>query len=343
MGVTSDSRRPASYPIQPDALEGASVLVTGGAGFVGSMLTRACLAAGAYVTVLDDFFTGSEENLPTIGGLRVVRGSVTDPSLVRKLLSEVQVVFHLAARNIIASIEDPRADFLVNAGGTLTVLQTVLELADRDIRVVYSSSASIYGNPRHLPIGEEDPPTCLSPYAASKLTGELYCRVFYEQYGLRVAVVRYSNVYGVGQSPANPYCGVISKFLALAERGAELQVHGDGLQTRDFTYVDDAVAATILAAMTPKAEGETFNVGTGIETTMLDLVTVLCRLYGRLLPVRHIERRDIDNVRRRVMNIEKIRSRLRWTPETTLENGLRRTLEWIRGNTKGESSGQIRR
>lgn len=319
------------------------MLVTGGAGFVGSMLTRACLAAGAHVTVLDDFFTGREENLPASERLRVVRGSVTDPSLVGKLVSEVRVVFHLAARNIIASIEDPRADFLANAGGTLTVLQAVRDLAGPSVRVVYSSSASIYGNPRHLPIGEEDPPTCLSPYAASKLSGELYCRVFYEQYGLPVAVVRYSNVFGVGQSPSNPYCGVISKFLALAEREAELQVHGDGLQTRDFTYVDDAVAATILAAMTPKAEGETFNVGTGIETTMLDLVAVLARLYGRPLPVKHIERRDIDNVRRRVMNIEKIRSRLRWTPETTLENGLRRTLEWIRGDAKSESTGQNQR
>ncbi|HQP89264.1 MAG TPA: NAD-dependent epimerase/dehydratase family protein [Thermoanaerobaculia bacterium] len=341
MSVPAEPFPPTPNQSLPGAFEDLPVLVTGGAGFVGSMLSRACIAAGARVTVLDDFFTGREENLPASERLRVVRGCVTDPTLLKKLVAEAKVVFHLAARNIIASIKDPKSDFLVNAGGTLAVLQAVREAAEKDVRVVYSSSASVYGNPRHLPIGEEDPPTCLSPYAASKLAGELYCRVFYEQYGLRVAVVRYSNVFGVGQSPTNPYCGVISKFLVRAEQGEELLVHGDGLQTRDFTYVDDAVAATIQVAGTTKAEGEVFNVGTGIETTMMELIALLSRIYGRPLRVRHVERRDIDNVRRRVMNIEKIRSRIRWTPGTTLESGLRRTIEWIRAEEKGEASGQV--
>jgi UDP-glucose 4-epimerase len=313
-----------------EQLNGVPVLVTGGAGFVGSRLARACLASGAHVTVLDDFFTGRLENLPKSSRLRVVEGSVTDPSIMQGLVAEARIVFHLAARNIIASIDDPKSDFLVNAGGTLTLLQTVKDVARPDIRIVYASSASVYGNPRHLPIGEEDGETCLSPYAASKLAGELYCRVYYEQYNLRVAVLRYSNVYGIGQSPSNPYCGVISKFLAAVERGEKIEIHGDGLQTRDFTYVDDTVEATILAALSPKAEGEIFNVGTGIETSMLELVAILSRLYGRPLDVRHIERRDIDNVRHRVMNIEKIRSRLRWIPTLTLADGLHRTMEWLR-------------
>ena len=261
--------------------------------------------------------------------LDFVEGCVTDSALVKKLVAEAYVVFHLAARNIQASIEDPQADFRVNAGGTLTLLQAVQAAADTVSRVVYSSSASVYGNPRHLPISEDDGTACLSPYAASKLAGELYCRVFYEQYGLPVATVRYSNVYGPGQSPINPYCGVIARFFVAAERGDRLTIHGDGLQTRDYTYVADVVRATILASLTTKADGEIFNVGTGTETSVLDLVAALNRLYGDRLEAHHSERRDIDNVRRRVMNIEKIRSRLRWTPSVTLAEGLGRTRVWI--------------
>jgi UDP-glucose 4-epimerase len=311
--------------------EDVKVLVTGGAGFLGSQLTRALLGFGARVRVLDDLFTGRVEDLPTSPRLEFVQGCVTDPKLVKKLAAEAQIIFHLAARNIVASLEDPRADFQVNAGGTLNLLLAARASAHSVSRVVYTSSASVYGNPRHQPISEDDGTTCLSPYAASKLGGELYCRVFYEQYGVPVATVRYSNVYGVGQSPANPYCGVISKFFVAAERGDKLVVHGDGLQTRDYTYVDDAVAATILASLTTKADGEIFNVGTGMETSVLDLVAAISRLYGGRLNVQHSERRDIDNVRRRVMNIEKSRSRLRWIPSVTLDEGLRRTQAWIRG------------
>jgi UDP-glucose 4-epimerase len=319
-----------SMPEMPRDLENVRVLVTGGAGFVGSQLTRALLARGATVTVLDDLFTGKREDLPVDSRLEFVHGCVTDPALVRRLVAVSDLIFHLAARNILASMEDAKADFLVNAGGTLNLLQAIQASGQSISRVVYTSSASVYGNPKHLPISEDDGTTCLSPYAASKLSGELYCRVFYEQYGLPLATVRYSNVYGIGQSPLNPYCGVISKFFVAAERGDELVVHGDGLQTRDYTYVDDAVAATIRAALTTKADGEIFNIGTGLETSVLDLVAALNRLYGGGLVVRHSERRDIDNVRRRVMNIERSRSRLRWTPEVTLDEGLRRTQAWIR-------------
>ena len=315
---------------RPHELADVKVLVTGGAGFLGSQLTRALLGLGARVTVLDDLFTGRVEDLPNDSRLQFVEGSVTDRELVQKLVAEAPVIFHLAARNIVASIEDPRADFQVNAGGTLNLLLAVRASGHSVSRVVYTSSASVYGNPRHLPISEDDGTTCLSPYAASKLSGELYCRVFYEQFGLPVAMVRYSNVYGVGQSPVNPYCGVISKFFVAAERGDKLVVHGDGLQTRDYTYVDNAVEATILASLTTKADGETFNIGTGVETSVLDLIAALNRLYEGRLNVQHSERRDIDNVRRRVMNIEKSRSRLRWIPSVTLDEGLRRTQAWIR-------------
>ena len=304
------------------AFGGRRVLVTGGAGFVGSALVRRLIDSGARVTVLDDLFTGRRDSIPT--GAEFVEGSVTDEPLVRDLVKRHTVVFHLAARNIIASTANPRDDFATNIGGTLNVL-----LAARDAnleRVVYTSSASVYGNPRSIPNNEDDRLDPLTPYAVSKLAGEHYCVAFYESYGLSTAVVRYSNVYGPYQRPENPYCGVVSKFLIAAYGGQPLSIHGDGGQTRDYTFVEDAVDATLLAATHPRAEGEVFNVGTGIETSVNDLAEAIGRASGRELVVEHIDRRDIDNIRRRVVNIEKIRHMLRWAPQVTLGRGLEQTV-----------------
>jgi len=307
------------------ALGGRRILVTGGAGFVGGALVRRLVDMGARVTVLDDLFTGKVETIPT--GAQFVEGSVTDQALVRGLVAEHSLVFHLAARNIIASTKNPRDDYETNIGGTLNVLMAARE--SRPDRVVYASSTSVYGNPRTIPINEDDGLVLLSPYAVSKLGGENYCTAFYESYGLAVAVVRYSNVYGPGQRPDNPYCGVVSKFFASAIAGEPLLVHGDGEQTRDFTFIDDAVDATLQAAMHPRAEGEVFNVGTGIETSINALAAGVGRALGREIHVDHIDRRDIDNIRRRVVNIEKIRRMLHWAPGVTLERGLAATAGWL--------------
>jgi len=309
------------------AFNGIPVLITGGAGFVGSNLARRLITEGAHVTILDDFFTGKPSNLAGLDGrYNLVRGSVTDRDLVKDLVSKAQIVFHLAARNIIASTRNPLEDFQTNIGGTLNVLMAAREHHIR--RVVYTSSVSVYGNPKYLPINEDDRISLLTPYAVSKYGGEGYCQAFYESYGLPVAVVRYSNVYGPWQDPANPYCGVIAKFIDKVKAGQPPEVHGDGQQTRDFTYVEDAVEATVVAALSPKAEGEVFNVGTGIETSVNLLATLVAGLYGRDCEPVHIDRRDIDNIRRRVVNIEKIRRLLRWTPSTTLSAGLSKTREW---------------
>jgi UDP-glucose 4-epimerase len=307
------------------AFSGRSVLVTGGAGFVGGRLTHRLVELGARVTVLDDLFTGQADTVPATA--RLVRGSVTDAAIVTALVAEASIVFHLAARNVIASTKNPRDDFETNIGGTLNILMAARET--RPARVVYTSSASVYGNPRSIPINESDALVLLSPYAVSKLGGENYCSAFYESYGLPVSVVRYSNIYGRGQRPDNPYCGVVAKFFAAAAAGEALSIHGDGLQTRDFTYVDDAVDATLLASVHPRAEGEVFNVGTGIETSVVDLARMIGVAVGRSTEVLTIDRRDIDNIRRRVVNIEKIRRMLRWSPQVTLEAGLARTAEWL--------------
>ena len=312
-------------------LGGRRVLVTGGAGFVGGAIVRRLSDMGARVTVLDDLFTGNAATVPT--GVQLVEGSVTNQALVSELVAENSLVFHLAARNIIASTRNPRDDYETNIGGTLNVLMAARE--SRPDRVVYTSSTSVYGNPRSIPINEDDGLVLLSPYAVSKLGGENYCLAFYESYGLPVSVVRYSNVYGPGQRPDNPYCGVVSRFFAAAIAGAPLMVHGDGEQTRDFTFVTDAVDATLLAAVHPRAEGEVFNVGTGIETSVNHLAAAVAKAVGADLRVNRIDRRDIDNIRRRVVNIEKIRRMLHWAPQVTLDNGLADTAAWLRGGGDG--------
>jgi UDP-glucose 4-epimerase len=309
-------------------LSGRHVLVTGGAGFVCSRIVARLVTSGADVRVLDDFSTGTRGNLPAASSsLEIIEGSVADLPVVREALDGCDIVIHGAARNIILSTKNPRDDYEVNIGGTLNVL-----LAARDLqpsRVVYTSSCSIYGNPRYLPIAEEDPVNLLSPYAVSKFAGEGYCHAFYESYNLPTAVVRYSNVFGLGQTPENPYCGVVAKFFQAAMADEPPQIHGDGEQTRDYTFVEDAVTATLSVAVSPRATGQAYNVGTGRETSVNRLAQLIAEITGASVEPRHVDRRDIDNIRRRVVNIEKIRRELRWTPVVTVEQGLRDTYDWL--------------
>src|ERR1700720_1010052 len=187
-----------------DQFEGKRVLVTGGAGFIGANLVSQLARCQARITVIDYLSTGRLENLcDSDKTCAFIKGSVTDRELVTSLMAEADVVFHLAARNIIASMRDPYEDFQTNIGGTLNVLAAAR--AHQIDRVVYASSASVYGNPRHLPINEDDRVSLLTPYAVSKFAGEGYCQAFYESYGVPVVVVRYSNVFGPGQDPENPY------------------------------------------------------------------------------------------------------------------------------------------
>ena len=306
--------------------KGKKVLITGGAGFVGANLTERVVACGGKAFVLDDLFTGSLENISKECKYEFIEGSVADVKLIDKLAKEVDYIAHMAARNIIVSTKNPRSDYEVNIGGTLNVL---LAAREHNVeRVVYTSSASVYGNPRILPITEDERTLTFSPYSVSKLAGENYCHAFYETYGVPVAAVRYSNIYGPKQDPNNPYCGVVSKFIEMLDKNEAPQLHGDGQQTRDFTYVDDAVDGTLLALLSPKAEGVVFNIGTGVETKIIELFQILAELMGKDIKPSYIDRRDIDNIRRRAVSIELIRTRLRWQPMVGLKQGLQRTLDW---------------
>ncbi|MCX6244917.1 MAG: GDP-mannose 4,6-dehydratase [Bacteroidetes bacterium] len=308
---------------------GAEVLVTGGAGFVGSNLVKELVKHNAHVTVLDDLFTGDLSNLKNLKIKKFIKGDVRDEALMKKIVVNFDYIFHLAARNIIVSTKNPLEDFAVNIGGTLNILNN-LKRSKRLQKFIYTSSVSIYGNTRYLPINEDDSYNLLSPYAVSKLGGENYARVFYENFDLPTVVVRYSNVYGIFQSTANPYCGVVGKIIDRIHNDKRPVIHGDGEQTRDFTYIQDAVDATLLAGISDKSVGEVFNIGTGIEISINNLVKNINEIMGKDILPEYIDRRDIDNIRRRVLNIEKIRRVLRWSPQFTLRKGLSETIEWYK-------------
>lgn len=305
------------------------VLVTGGLGFVGSNLVRMLVADhGCDVTIVDDLFTGSRSNIAQIEGVKIVEGSVCDRALIDEVMVGKDTVFHLAARNIIASMSDPLNDMESNIKGTFNVLESALRTNVR--KVVYTSTCSVYGNPRVLPICEDEIPKFLNFYSVSKYAGECYAKTFYAVHGLPVVIMRYSNVYGYNQDPINPYCGVIGRFVSNALNNQPLAVHGDGEQTRDFTFVEDACTATILAALDPKSIGAEYNIGTGVETSINRLASEIVRLTNSSSKIIHVDRRDIDNIRRRVVNIEKSRQQLRFFPQYTLDQGLVMTINWLK-------------
>lgn len=307
---------------------GKTVLVSGGAGFIGSNTVSRIVRSGGKVIILDDLSTGDLSNIESEIPYEFFEGSVTDYKLVCNLMSRCDYVVHLAARNIILSTKNPFEDYETNIGGTLNLLMAARET--KPIRIVYSSSASIYGNPKIIPIIEDETQVTFSPYAVSKLAGENYCYAFYETFFIPATVVRYSNIYGPKQNPSNPYCGVISKFIDSLDKSIAPQIHGDGHQTRDFTYVDDAVDGTLSALLSPRSEGMAFNIGSGSEISVIDMVELIKEIMNKNIVPEHVDRRDIDNIRRRVLNIERARTRLRWHPQVTFREGLRRTIEWYK-------------
>lgn len=312
-------------------LKEKKILVTGGAGFVGSNLVKIlCKNYAAQVYVLDDLFTGNRNFLHGLD-VEFVHGSVEDQVLVEELVKKVDVVFHIAARNIIVSNSNPREDLMVNVVGTFNVLEACKKYGIE--RLVYSSTASVYGNPKYLPIPEDGNKSFLSFYSASKFSGEVYCQAFYEVFNVPVSVVRYSNVYGFNQLPSNPYCGVIGKFIESSVKGDIIKIHGDGEQTRDYTFVDDAVEATIQSAINPRAIGQIYNIGTGVETSVKRLAEVINAVTGSSSKIEYIDKRDIDNIRKRYMNIDKIRHELKFSPLTRLEDGIEKTINWYKNYT----------
>ncbi|QQE80315.1 NAD-dependent epimerase/dehydratase family protein [Alicyclobacillus sp. SO9] len=318
------------------------ILVTGGAGFLGSQLIRRLAAEEPrHITVLDDLFTGNENSILRQDNITFVHGSVTDSTLVRTLLQDADYVFHFAARNMLLSIPYPESDFTVNAMGTLQLLLNLLPQRNHVKRFVYASTSSIYGNAKELPITEERFHVS-TPYAASKFAGELLVAAYCESFGLPATAVRFSNVYGPGQVSSNPYCGVVSKFMQAVVDGVPMTVYDDGEQSRDFTYVDDAINAVLLAGLSKRTEGQVMNVGTGVETTVNQLAALIAEIANHVdYPVRHTTKRKVDTVRRRVMDTTRLRQLTGWEPQVSLREGLMNTWEWfVKENQSHNSAGK---
>lgn len=304
------------------------VLVTGGAGFIGSHLCERLLAVGRKVTVLDNFATGTRANLGHLrGDLDVVDGSITEPAAVARAMTSVGGVVHLAALPSVArSVEEPLDSHHACATGTVQVLHAA---ARAGVRVVYAGSSSAYGDQPAQFKDEamrEDP---LSPYAAAKLAGELYCRSFARVYGLPVVVTRFFNVFGPRQTPDSPYSGVVAAFCFSLLRGKAPRIDGDGLQSRDFTYVEDVVEG-IRLALEGRTEGcQIVNLAYGQSTTVRDLFDALCRLSGqRLDPVFAPPRKG--DVRHSLADVQRAKSLLGFAPTIGFAEGLRRTFDWYR-------------
>ena len=306
-----------------------NVLVTGGAGFIGSNLVRRLAESGERVRVLDDLSTGSRDNLAGFAGaVELLEGDVRDPATVLAAMRGVEVVYHLAAMPTVArSVADPLRCNAVNVEGTLTVLLTARDLGVR--RVVYASSSSVYGDQPTLPKHEDMPAVTLSPYAASKFAGESYCRAFAHVYGLETVSLRFFNVFGPRQDPSSEYAAVIPRFAGWMLAGEQPVIYGDGGQTRDFTYVTNAVEACLLAASAGReAVGEAMNVGCGGRISLLALVDVLNELLGSRLEPLFAAARPGD-VRHSEADISKAARLIGYRPLVGLREGLEATVGWL--------------
>ena len=314
--------------------ESALYLITGGAGFIGSNLAEALVRDGQGVRIFDDFSSGSLANLAAIRDqIDVVEGDLRDYAAVQRAMQGVTYVAHQGAlRSVERSVDDPLSSDAVNTHGTLHVL-----MAARDTpgvkRVVYASSSSVYGENPALPKVETQTPAPVSPYAVSKLAAENYCRVFSKLYGVETVSLRYFNVFGPKQSPQSKYAAVIPLFMAAAQQGQPLEVHGDGEQSRDFTYIDNVVQANRLALTTPGVGGEVFNVACNERHSLLDIISSLERLIGRKLPRNHVDSRRGD-VRHTQASIEHIQSKLDFRPSVGFDEGMRRTWDWFKAASK---------
>ncbi|HOJ18162.1 MAG TPA: NAD-dependent epimerase/dehydratase family protein [Ignavibacteriaceae bacterium] len=313
-------------------ITGKKVVVTGGLGFVGHNLVKKLVNEyQCDVTVVDDCSNSSPAVMNEIKDrVKINIISILDDKNFFPLLDDAQYIFHLACIQIGLATSQPFLDLHVNGEGTLKILDYLQQNRSEKLeRILYTSSASVYGSNTKLPLEEDDPKNVLSHYAASKLLGENYMNVYNVTFDLPVTIVRYSNVYGYGQSPRNPYCGVLGKFVHNALTGAPLKVFGDGEQTRDYTFIEDALTATILAAVHPKGLGETYNIGTSVETSVNKLVDLIGAM-GISSSVEYVPERDIDNIRRRVISVSKIQKELGWYPGYNINKGLDETIKWYK-------------
>jgi nucleoside-diphosphate-sugar epimerase len=313
-------------------------VVTGGAGFIGSNTVDELVKRGHSVVVLDDLSAGKEENLAEVRNkITFIKGSITDIEVVRKAMHEADFVLHLAARTSVPrSVKDPIGTNVVNIDGTLNVL-----VAARDAkvkRIAFAASSSAYGETATLPKVETMQPEPISPYGVTKFVGELYLQTFGRCYGLENVCLRYFNIFGPRQDPSSPYSGVLAKFCTAALNQTTPVIFGDGEQTRDFTYVDNAVQANLLAFEAPSnASGGVYNVGVGGRVSLNQVVQLLGKISGHPMEAKHEPNRDGD-IRDSQADITAARTLLGYTAPVDFEEGLRRTYEWYKATADAAAS-----
>ncbi|MBK6695353.1 MAG: NAD-dependent epimerase/dehydratase family protein [Myxococcales bacterium] len=312
----------------------ATILVTGGAGFIGSSIAEALLAKGDTVRILDDFSSGRRQNLESLKGkVEVIEGTIVDAATVKRAMTGAEVVFHEAAIPSVArSVEDPSRSMLANVQGTTVVLDVARSVGVK--RLVFAASSSAYGNTKELPKVETMVPEPLSPYAVSKLTGELLLRNFSALYGLETLSLRYFNVFGPKQDPTSQYAAVIPNFITAAIRNTAPEVHGDGGQTRDFCYIDNVVAANLAAMNTAnKLQGEVVNIACGERISLNDLLDILGEEVGHRVERKYVEPRAGD-VRDSLADIGRARALIGYEPKVLVRKGLKKTFAAFRAFTK---------
>ncbi len=304
------------------------VLVTGGAGFIGSHIAATFAARGARVRVIDDLSTGHRENIEEIGGeIDFVRASVNDADALKRALEGVELIYHEAAiPSVPRSVEHPRETHEASVEATFSLLLAAKEQGVR--RVIYAASSSAYGDQPTLPKVETMSPDPLSPYAVAKLVGEYYCQVFTRAYGLETVCLRYFNVFGPRQDPGSQYSGVISRFISALMRGEQPVIFGDGEQSRDFTYIANVVDANLRAAETVRGVGQVINVANEQRITLNQLLETLKQLTGRTAAQAEYRAPRVGDVRHSLADITRARELLGYEPQVGLEEGLRKTMEW---------------
>ena len=306
----------------------AKHLVTGGAGFIGSNIVEALVRRGDSVVVLDNLSTGSAGNLSDLENVTLIEGDVGDAEAVRQAAQGVECVFHQAAlASVQLSVERPDLTHDACATGTLNVLMAAKEAGVR--RVIYAASSSLYGDQYGSAKRETDPPNPLSPYATAKLAGEMYCRAYYHTFGLETVCLRYFNVFGPRQDPASPYSAVIPLFITAMLRGESPTIFGDGLQSRDFTYVGNVVDGNLLASEAEGAAGQSFNLANGRATDLLTLIRTLNRLLELDIQPRH-EPPRLGDIRDSMADITLARQVLGYEPRVGFEEGLERSIDYYR-------------
>jgi len=305
-----------------------TMFVTGGAGFIGSNLAQRLLREGYRVRLFDNFSAGSRENLTGImSQAELVCGDLRDREMVERAVDGIDVVFHQGALSSVPrSIQDPMETYSCNIHGTLNVITAARNAGVR--RVVYASSSSIYGNAPDLPKREDMKPHPLSPYALSKLSAEQCCRIFSQIYGLETVSLRYFNVFGPRQNPYSEYAAVVPKFIAALLQGRSPVIFGDGLQSRDFTYIDNVVDANFRAAFADGASGEAINIACGRSVTLIELCHILMAITGRDdLQIQFAPERKAD-VKHSLADISEARQLLGYEPQIGLREGLEKTVAW---------------